>query len=118
MAFAGPSITPIKDVTLVNEQFNEQTSTYSAKLHLPTGIGRFHLRVPASIQTVVLVIQRQKYCEGLSFTQAGDDKKSFDLRSQAGVNVNMGDDTTITLSAEVFATLGFEGEVQYINQYR
>lgn len=84
----------------------------------PTGIFAFRLDLSGTkFSKLTLVVQKQKFCEGLTFQPDG--QEAIDLKQLKGVKITpQGDDLNIEFQAEALDKLKPAGRFQFINQYR
>jgi hypothetical protein len=84
----------------------------------PTGIFAFRLDLSgAKFSKLTLVVQKQKFCEGLTFQPDG--KNTIELKQLKGVKITpQGDDLSIEFKSEALEKLKSAGRFQFINQYR
>lgn len=107
-----------REFEIVRTEFSPNRSAATVTLASATGIFAFNLDLAAAkLSKLTFVVQKQKFCEGLTFH--GKDARETDLRSTKGVTVSqVADDIVIEFTAIALDALKPGGRVQYINQYR
>lgn len=84
----------------------------------PTGIFAFRLNLDgAKFSKLTFVVQKQKFCEGLTFQPDG--QQTIELKEAKGVKITQqGEDLCIEFQTEALEKLKPAGRFQFINQYR
>ncbi|MEI7927358.1 MAG: hypothetical protein WCH40_02330 [Verrucomicrobiales bacterium] len=106
------------DFKTVSKRISEDGKEAVFTLFEPTGIFAFRLDLSGTrFSKVTLVVQKQKFCEGLTFQPDGS--QAIELKSLEGVRITQqGDDLSIEFGAAALEKLKPAGRFQFINQYR
>ena len=87
-------------------------------LSSPTGIFAFRLDLTGvKLSRLTLIVQQQKYCEGLTFQPEGG--QGIELPHAKGVAISpAGEDLKIEFGPSALELMRAGGRIQFINQYR
>ena len=107
-----------RDFQIVSQTIAANGKEAVCTLLEPTGIFAFRLDLSGvKLTKLTFVIQRQKYCEGLTFQPDGG--RIVELPHTKGVNISVvGGDLKIEFGLPALEILRVGGRVQFINQYR
>lgn len=107
-----------REVQVVSQTFSPDRKSAVITLLEPSGI--FACRIDLSgvkLSRLTLIVQKQKYCEGLTFQPEGG--KVVELPFAPGVKISpAGEDMKIEITAPALDLMRTGGRLQYINQYR
>ena len=106
------------DFKMVSKKISEDGKEAVFTLLEPTGIFAFRLDLSGTkFSKLTLVIQKQRFCEGLTFQLDG--QQAIDLKSVDGVRIaHQEGDLSIEFGPAALEKLKPGGRFQFINQYR
>ncbi len=107
-----------RDFQIVSQTISSNGKEAVCTLLEPTGIFAFRLDLSGvKLSKLTLIVQRQKYCEGLTFQPDGG--RVVELPHTKSVNISVVDgDLKIEFGPPALEILRVGGRVQFINQYR
>lgn len=107
-----------REFQIVSRTFSEDQKSAVITLLEPTGIFAFRLDLAGvKLSRLTLIVQRQKYCEGLTFQPEGG--RVVELPHAPGVKISpAGDDLKIEFGPPALELMHAGGRIQFINQYR
>jgi hypothetical protein len=107
-----------RPVTIVKTELSDDKTAATAWFTSSLGIFAFVFEPgDLPLKTVTFVIEKQSYCEGLSFSPKSG--KALDLRRADGVQVAATNgNVRIEVRAPTVDLLKQGGRIQYVNQYR
>lgn len=107
-----------REVHIVSRIFSPDRKSAVITLHEPSGIFAFRLDLSgANLSRLTLIVQKQKYCEGLTFQP--DAGRVIELPYAPGVKIfPAGEDMKIEFTRPALDLMKAGGRVHYINQYR
>lgn len=107
-----------REVQVVSQVFSPDRKSAVITLLEPSGI--FACRIDLSgvkLSRLTLIVQKQKYCEGLTFQPEGG--RAVELPHAPGVKISpAGEDMKIEFTPPALELMRTGGRLQYINQYR
>lgn len=118
-----PVVSPVPGVSprfkMVEAKLSADGTEATLVLQSDLGIFSFNLAIPADarLTKLTLLIEKQKFCEGLDFCSTGG--QTLELRTAEGVKIApRGADLAIEITGKTLQEVRPGGKIQYVNQYR